>query len=214
MSDCLMVFAKAPKLGHCKTRLMLDDTDALALHCAFVQDVIGSSTGDWAQEIWTTDATHPFFAQFNLPIHQQVGATLGDRLSHAFAQTLCNYDRVTVIGTDAPSLPDEFLRQGFLALDTHDAIVGPSCDGGYYALGLNKRCDAVFDASIPWGEDGVCLRTLEVLKAGNLRTHVLPFWFDVDRPEDLDRLRMLGNSLAHPKTSLILDALMHRELGQ
>ena len=211
MTDCLMIFAKAPVAGRCKTRLKLKQADAMALHCAFVHDVVNNSRGDWAQEIWSTDADHPFFAQFNLPIRQQIGATLGDRLSHAFAKTLCEYDRVAVVGTDAPSLPNGYLEQGFAALDTHDAMVGPSCDGGYYTLGLNKRCDAVFDVSIPWGEDGVCLSTLKILKAVNYRTHVLPFWFDVDRPEDLDLLHVLDDQGAHPRTTLVLRDLMSSE---
>jgi rSAM/selenodomain-associated transferase 1 len=208
MTDCLMIFAKAPVPGRCKTRLKLDEAHAMALHRAFVEDVINNSTGDWSQEIWSDDASHPFFNQFNLPVRQQVGRTLGDRLAHAFAQTLVDYHRVVVIGTDAPSLPNAYLEEGFRALESYDAVVGPSCDGGYYGLGLVKRCDAVFDASIPWGEDGVCIRTLKILKSHKINTQVLPFWFDVDRPEDLALLQVLSEGELHPKTTMVLERLV------
>ena len=207
MADCLMIFAKAPVLGRCKTRLKLPDEHAMALHCAFVEDVIESSKGDWNQVIWSDDACHPFFQQFGLPVRQQVGPTLGDRMANAFAQMLPDFERIVVIGTDAPSLPVAYLKQAFESPHHHDAVLGPSCDGGYYSLGLIARCDAVFDPSIPWGQDTVCVRTLEILKRLELNTALLPFWFDVDRPQDLALLRVLGDGTSYPRSTKALAEL-------
>ena len=56
---------------------------AIDLHVRFLKDVIAQSAGDWAQELWTTDSTHPLFDSFGLDVYAQSGETLGDRLENA-----------------------------------------------------------------------------------------------------------------------------------
>ena len=188
MDDCLMIFAKAPELGAVKTRLALPPAKAVALHRAFVSDVVNATMGFWQQVLWATDESHPFFTQFDQPLRRQRGIDLGERMAYAFRESLVQYERVVVIGTDAPHLPAYLIRDAFDALKLHDVVIGPSCDGGYYLLGLKRFLPDLFEPRIGWSGADVFSRTLAVLRDAQITPHILPFWFDVDRPEDLRRL--------------------------
>jgi glycosyltransferase A (GT-A) superfamily protein (DUF2064 family) len=83
-------------------------------------------------------------------------------------------------------LEEAFAR---LALGS-EAVIIPAEDGGYCAIGLAAGVpvrDVFFE--IPWSTSLVLPATLERLAALGLRESVLEPAYDVDRPEDLDRLR-------------------------
>ena len=208
-----MIFAKAPLAGRVKTRLCLSDSDAQMLHEAFVQDVITRSRGPWQQTLWTTDAEHPFFATFQLPVHAQVGTSLGQRLSHAFAESLKAFERVVVIGTDAPHLPANHITNAFTALDANDVVIGPSCDGGYYLLGMRRMMPDIFHSEMDWGGEDIFTQTLSILGNHGYSPSVLPFWFDVDRPADLRRLSVWPDLDQLPATQHALKQLGPLALG-
>ena len=211
MSDCLMIFAKAPVLGRCKTRLGLPPKDASELHQLFVEATVRGSRGSWTQMLWSDQATHPFFESFSIPIRAQEGASLGHRLSHAFRSLFDEFERLVVIGTDAPTLPQSFINEAFEALKTHDSVIGPSCDGGYYLLGLREPLESVFDETIAWGTETVFVQTLAALRAAARSIHILPFWFDVDRPQDLALLRTLDEDRLSPRLKASLDRAIQKK---
>ena len=207
-----MIFAKAPKLGGVKTRLSLPAPESMALHEAFVEDVVHSSTGAWEQILWSDDERHPFFERFNMPRYRQVGEGLSARLLHAFERALTVHSKVVVIGTDAPTLPKQRLSEAFRALDGNDAVIGPSCDGGYYLLGLKKVQPSVFDPMLDWSGAALFVQTMERFREAQLSTMVLPFWFDVDRPIDLRLLDILTAQDVAPKTEAVLEMLKRKKL--
>jgi glycosyltransferase A (GT-A) superfamily protein (DUF2064 family) len=69
-----------------------------------------------------------------------------------------------------------------------DVVVGPCEDGGYYLIGLRAPAPALF-RDMPWSTEAVTEETLARARALRLRLALLPTWFDVDRGEDLARLR-------------------------
>jgi glycosyltransferase A (GT-A) superfamily protein (DUF2064 family) len=69
-----------------------------------------------------------------------------------------------------------------------DAVLAPAEDGGYALIGMKRNLPRVFER-IPWGEPGVYAITVERL-AGR-RWRALRTVWDVDRPEDLERLRSM-----------------------
>ena len=69
-----------------------------------------------------------------------------------------------------------------------DVVVGPCEDGGYYLIGLRAPAPALF-ADMPWSTAAVTEETLARARRLGLRLRLLPSWFDVDRGEDLARLR-------------------------
>jgi glycosyltransferase A (GT-A) superfamily protein (DUF2064 family) len=69
-----------------------------------------------------------------------------------------------------------------------DVVVGPCEDGGYYLIGLRVPAPALF-ADMPWSTSRVTEETLARARRLGLHVALLPSWFDVDRGEDLARLR-------------------------
>ena len=184
----LMVFAKAPIPGTVKTRLVptLSEAQAAQVHAAFVRDVVERhQRPDRLLTLWTGgDHSHAFWDTFaGIPRTPQPKGDLGDRMAYAFRATLKKADSVVILGTDSPTLPPKIVDQAFTALETVDAVIGPACDGGYYLLGLRQN-RPIFD-NIPWGTETVLVRTLAKLKTTGCTYHMLPFWYDVDRPVDL-----------------------------
>jgi glycosyltransferase A (GT-A) superfamily protein (DUF2064 family) len=71
--------------------------------------------------------------------------------------------------------------------DGHDAVFCPAHDGGYTLIGLTHALPGLFDA-MTWGTDIVMEETRERLRNLGWRWHELPSHWDLDRPEDYQRL--------------------------
>jgi len=92
-----------------------------------------------------------------------------------------------VLGADTPGLPRALLEQARVALQDADAVVGPGCDGGFYLLGL-RHCPEGLLEGLPWSQTNTLDALLERLEQFQLETRSIESWFDVDHPEDLERL--------------------------
>src|SRR4029077_18262332 len=66
-------------------------------------------------------------------------------------------------------------------------VIGPSLDGGYYAVGLRHSHRRLFE-NITWNTDRVYGETIERSKEINLPAFTLPAWYDVDDQLSLNRL--------------------------
>ncbi|MEX0745483.1 MAG: TIGR04283 family arsenosugar biosynthesis glycosyltransferase [Phycisphaeraceae bacterium] len=111
--------------------------------------------------------------------------SLGQRLHGAFHDTLeGSADAAIAIGTDCPSLDETVLSEAFAALQTHDVVIGPATDGGYYLIGLRRAVPELFQ-DIDWGTERVLAQTKAVAKRLGLRVAWLKERADVDEPSDL-----------------------------
>ena len=121
-----------------------------------------------------------WFAQINSP-------DFGVRLRHAM-QTIFqqDYQRVITIGSDSPTLPPAYLKEAAEALTTHDLVLGPAEDGGYYLIGLKSAPAALFEG-ITWSTEKVLQQTLAAAARLGLRVHLLPEWYDIDDLPTLHR---------------------------
>jgi uncharacterized protein len=115
---------------------------------------------------------------------------LGDRLAAAFQASFSEMSvigarrKVLVVGVDIPELSATVLEAAFGALDTHDTVVGPAADGGFYLLGMRAPADGVF-CNVRWGSDAVFEETERNIASLGLSMCVLKMLRDVDLPEDL-----------------------------
>lgn len=200
MRAACLVFAKAPVPGHVKTRLVppLSPDAAAGLAVAALRDTLARcrEAGPWARlEVHVgggPGATEAVGALVpGVRCVPQAPGDLGARLAAAFARTFAaGADPVVIVGSDHPTLPASHLRQAVAALARADLALGPSADGGYYAVGLRAsagpRASALFEG-IPWSSartlDETCARAVQLGFAPAL----LPPWYDVDDPETLDR---------------------------
>jgi uncharacterized protein len=195
-ADRILVFAKRPAAGHVKTRLTppLPPDEAAAVYEACMRDVIAIATRQRAQvEIWYRDdlrAGQYFESELpHLAATVQAEGDLGARMLDAFRRSFDDgAERVLIIGTDSPTLPENVLNAAFDDLHEADVVMGPSVDGGYYLIGLRAevilRASSLFD-SIPWSGKGVFRHTLDRIERARLQLRVLPGWYDVDTIDDL-----------------------------
>jgi uncharacterized protein len=198
MGRSIVIVGKAPRPGLAKTRLVppLTYEGAAALYRAFLLDVVDMALGlGWED----TSVVHPADAVAGtdlgdlLPpgvrLRPQAGDGLGAALAGAFRSQLgAGLAPVVLIGSDSPTLTAPLVEAAAHGLATHDLVVGPSADGGYYLIGMSRPHLAVFDA-IAWSTSMVFEQTMTRARALGLRTLVLPEWYDVDTVEDLSRLR-------------------------
>ncbi len=119
----------------------------------------------------------------------QHGRDLGARMHHAFVDVFARgFGRVALIGSDSPGLPSEYIRRAFHELRTHDIVLGPAKDGGYYLIAFNRESlmQEVF-RDVPWGTNRVFTATMGKIDDSILRAFVLPQWEDIDEIDDLAR---------------------------
>lgn len=207
---CICVFAKPPRPGHAKTRLIpeLGEAGAAALAEAFFRDTWAAVLRiGWAHPVLaTTDVSAP---EWKLPrgtvMWPQGPGNLGQRLEQILRRALETHSMAIAVGTDAPGLPAALLDAARDGLRTADAVLGPSHDGGFYLLGVRRYPTGLFDG-VPWSTSRTFARALGCLRAHRLTTTVLPPWFDVDRPADLARLRslVLNGRVSAPETARVL----------
>ncbi len=205
-----IVFAKAPQPGGVKTRLIpaLGAAGAALLHERLVARTLRTATAAGVGPVelcCAPDAAHPFLASaaagLGLPLTGQGGGDLGARMHRAAARALNNASGVILIGCDCPALTPQYLRAARAALDEGwDVALGPAEDGGYVLLALARIDPALFDR-IPWGGPDVMAITVARCAALRWRWRQLETLWDIDRPEDLVRLR---RDLPHAE-GLLLD---------
>jgi rSAM/selenodomain-associated transferase 1 len=190
----LAVFARYPAPGLVKTRLIpaLGPRGAADLHAAMTRRTL-ELAASWAErrraaaELWISGAgpdevERPFGR--GLPLREQQGADLGERMSRAFEALLAEADAAVIVGTDCPELSAAHLDQAFDALLRSDVVLGPALDGGYYLIGLRRPAPLLFDA-IEWGTPSVRRATHERARAAGLELIELLPLRDVDGPDDL-----------------------------
>lgn len=201
LETTILVFAKAPVAGSAKTRLipLLGAEEAAALQGRLIMQALTTARAAAPDrlELWCTpDMTHTLLqtaAHFHgATLHAQQGDDLGLRMAHAFACAQRTARYAVCIGTDCPALTAHHLREAWTALRAgQDAVFVPAEDGGYALIGLACNAPQLF-AGIPWGESPVMAQTRTRLRELGLRWRELETLWDVDRPEDWQRLQQSG----------------------
>lgn len=190
--------AKAPRPGAVKTRLCppLLAAEAAALYRCFLLDKIAAVqalSGVRPVVAYTPDEARAEFAALapDFTLVPQRGPDLGARLHATLAGLLAaGYPGAIAVDSDTPTLPREFLQQAVdcLTRPGPDVVLGPTEDGGYYLIGVRAAHRALFEG-VPWSTSAVLEVTLRQAAAAGLRTICTPAWFDVDTPDDLQRLQ-------------------------
>src|SRR5574337_323346 len=130
-------------------------------------------------------------APSHFPLIPQQGRDLGARLLSTFEQLFSlGCERALAIDSDTPTLPTAYLERAIeLLADTGiDVVLGPSEDGGYYLIGLRRPHPELFE-DIAWSTSHVLSQTLQRSQEQRLQVACLDPWYDVDTPDDLNRLR-------------------------
>ncbi len=196
----LVIMAKAPRPGTVKTRLttslspaavidfyccLLDDTLALARSLRDVEIAIMCPESD------VIELGH--LAGSQVSIVAQKGEGLAAGLTSVFAHFAQNSQRdarqrrIIAFNSDSPHLPRSVLEDAFETLNSHDMVIGPTHDGGYYLVGAKAAHPALF-ASDGMGTSTALERLLSRARDLELSVGFAAPFYDVDVADDLTRL--------------------------
>lgn len=187
----VIVMAKAPRPGQVKTRLhpLLGPTGSARLAAGLLAHTLSVAT---ASGLDVTVAYDPPDAAGDIgalmppgvAIVPQRPGDLGERMAAAAADPLDRGRPVILIGTDAPTLRAETLRDAAERLQGADVVLGPTADGGYYLLGLSRPVPAIFELGAVWGGPTVFLDSLDAAAKSTATVSLLEMRRDLDTPDD------------------------------
>ncbi len=194
-SIAIAILAKAPIAGLSKTRLIPRlGAEAAAdlqrwLLSRSVATAVAAATGPVTVWCTPTVAQADFLRcaeQYGVTLREQPAGDLGARMLAALLASPTPAGTL-LLGTDCPRLTPALLRAAAAALNDSDAVLIPAEDGGYVLLGLRRPAPALF-AGVEWGSERVLTQTWQRLAELHWRWRELPTLWDVDRPDDYQRL--------------------------
>jgi len=210
----LAIMMKAPRPGHVKTRLIpaYAPEDVVDLYRALVEDTIDLGRAAGLRIVAACpagdEAELAAWLPLDVAVMPQRGSDLAAGLVSVF-EDLCgsSHRRVIAFNADSPHLAVETLESAFTQLATHDFVVGPCDDGGYYLVGAKQAYPALFDAAM-MGKDTACGALLARADSLSLSVALVAEHYDIDVAADVERL---ANDLAidparAPRTKRILSA--------
>ena len=196
LSICLML--KSPQSGTVKTRLGVSTgyDDACVIYRKLVEHQL-------AQISRSKVEIHYSPASATLEMQSWLGASrtyiaqaegdLGDRFRRAVKSVFARGGQAALLlGSDCPDVTAEVIESTRTQLETHDVVIGPAQDGGYYLLAV-KACHPRLFEGVAWSTAQVFPQTMARIKELGLSCHVLPELADVDDIASLAQAR-----LAHP----------------
>ncbi len=191
----LVIMAKAPKPGMVKTRLsqslpspavtalcrcLLEDTVALAKSLTSVEVAVMCPESDKEELAALLCNT--------VQIVAQKGEGLAAGLTSVFRHfTAAGRQHVVAFNSDSPHLAPTVLDSAFEILATHDVVVGPTHDGGYYLVGAKVAHPLLFDGD-GMGTRSAFDRLLTRTKLLELSTGFTEPFYDIDVADDLIQL--------------------------
>ena len=187
----LIVFCREPLAGRTKTRLLshLAAQDAAALADAFIVDTLAKAAKIRPARLViagtseTSVAESAYFRalkrRFDAELIDQGRGSLGARMARVL-RCFAHGGGALLVGTDLPSLPIAALSRLYALLQRHPLVLGPSLDGGYYAVGVRGEVPPIF-TGIRWGSARVFTETVKRIKFAKRRLTTGPVWHDVDR---------------------------------
>lgn len=196
----ILVFARAPVPGRCKTRLIpaLGRAGAARLHRELVRRTLAQATAmGVAVELWCApDASHDFFAtcrrDYGVRLRRQPGGDLGRRMSLALARVLREgASGAVLVGSDCPEFTTGDFTAAIAALRRADCVLQPSTDGGYVLIGT-RRFERRALAGIAWSSGRELAQTRRRLARLDLACRETTPLMDVDTPGDYRNARRGG----------------------
>lgn len=206
ISDHLLVFARIPRAGSTKTRLIpaVGADGAAAVYEELAQRTLQQARSFLSRmgtrcTVFITggtidEAKDVFGADFDYCLQCEGG--LSERLRHAIRYAFAwGTEKVIIVGSDCPGLTESDLQCASDALQEADVVIGPALDGGYYLIGMKREEPGLFQ-DIDWSTSQVFAQTAARVRGLQLRLHTLRELGDVDYPEDLLVLRLHSRNMS------------------
>ncbi len=198
-ANALAIMVKAPLPGTVKTRLVppLKADEAADLYRALLLDQfehLRQISGAERYVFYAPAGAENILRDMggaDYAYRAQSGGDLGARMAQVFDDLWrVGHRNIVLIGSDLPALPLQILNDAFTRLSRKETqvVLGPSEDGGYYLIGINRPAPELFE-NMTWSHGQVLAETTARLRALAVPFGLLASWFDVDTIDDLRRLR-------------------------
>ena len=201
---------------------------AARLADAFIDDALRKAAGLGGRKL-VIAASSPGpvrRSKYFLRLARRYGADLVDQgeghLGQRMARVLCRYADAAGCGPVWQPTRPRCHRPSFAKVwqrcSRTPVVIAPALDGGYYLVGVCGAVPKIF-SSISWGGSRVLEQTLGRLHRLSIRYQLGPWWYDIDRPTDLELLaadltaeRAATAVAACPATARLMDELGLLEL--
>ena len=149
MKISINLFTKCPYTGNPKTRLSSFFTKSERtfiseyLLTSIIDEVGKLSLHDISRNIHVyPDISKRFVNSLNnlndFNLIRQRGRNLNMRMLNCIKEQAQQARKVLLFGSDIPGLTSKIIEDGLRRLDSHDAVIGPATDGGYYLIGFKN----------------------------------------------------------------------------
>lgn len=186
----LIIFTKNAELGKVKTRLAKDvgDESALEIYQALIEHtervarpVLAQKKCYYSEFIANSDVFKDEYFEKCI----QKGDDLGERMYNAAKASSGEWaNKIIIIGSDCYDINSGIIEEAFKSLDSHDFVIGPAEDGGYYLIGMTELHPEIFLNKV-WSTENVFLDTLLDIQKIKKTHYLLPTLSDVDTVDDL-----------------------------
>jgi rSAM/selenodomain-associated transferase 2/rSAM/selenodomain-associated transferase 1 len=113
----------------------------------------------------------------------QPDGDLGARLTAGFERACVQAAPVIAIGTDCLELDAAAIREAFARLADHEAVFGPTRDGGYYLVGTARHLPGFFQ-EVPWSSADTLSAQVSQCNRHGWSVSLLATRRDIDTAED------------------------------
>jgi len=195
----IVVYSRAPRPGKVKTRLIpaLGARGACSLQRRLLRQTLARAASLRPQSLElqvSPQRRDPWLWQQA----QAVGAhlcvqppgDLGRRMRLSLAAATRHAPWAVLIGGDCPGLSARTIERAFAALQSGaEVVITPALDGGFGLIGARDPLPPALFRGISWGSRQVMVTLRRNARQAGLRLQLVDACWDVDRPEDLMRLR-------------------------
>jgi len=121
---------------------------------------------------------------------EQIGCSFGERYINAIQSVFeKGYENVIAIGNDSPELQSKDLITTAKKLQQKKIVLGPSKDGGYYLLGIQKNhFNHTFFLSLPWQTTTLRNQLTSYFSSKKIEINYLKLLEDIDTIPDIKNL--------------------------
>lgn len=181
----LLLFARFPEKGKVKSRLAatIGEERAFRIYSALYEHTLEAceESGFHTTLCLCERPSVPFHGASRI----QSGGDLGERMAQEFLASLrFSSTPVVLLGSDCPDVSGVLLLRAFQLLQSHDVVIGPVKDGGYFLIGMNSFHPELFE-QISWSTSHVLNQTIQRCRQNHLSFATLPRVHDIDVEEDL-----------------------------
>jgi len=231
VNQALLLFTKVPEPGYVKTRLTegenaLSPEDASRLYSAILLDVFdamadaANSIGARLYVAYTPPEREAEIRQIlsdgivPVSFFAQEGRTTSERIVRTFEAAFASGDDVAVlVFGDQPALSKQLLLHALQVLQPSakdgnpHLVLGPTCDGGTYLIGLTSKLRGWISGAIDCTDSSKAVSKLVLRSSsGQIACTILEELIDLDDSLDLELL-LIKPPMSSPRTIKVLSSL-------